>query len=151
SRSRYDFAVQTWLSPDRLARLRKDYAVEIVGFDESTRAMAPAAVYQPAERAAAGEMSNILGSVSTILANAAARGADAPASAVVVLSDGRDNAQVAESPAAVPLFAPLRGIPVHTVSLGGPNLQRDVAVVAVPLQEYLIADEEGLIAVRLIA
>ncbi len=149
SRSRYDFATQTWLSASRLARLRRSYDVEVQAFDAAARPVSAGELYRPAADVAVAGTSNVVASVGAAVADLPARGAAGSAgSAVVVLSDGRDTADA--PPAAATLLAGSRGVAVHTVSLGGPNLRRDVAVVAVPLQEYLLAGEEGRIAVRVI-
>lgn len=147
---RFAFIAERWLGAERLAELRRDYDVRVLGFDQSARPIQESLLRQPAEVSATGSITNVLGSVGAAVADASINGttADAGPATFVVLSDGRDTADAAA--AALGSLGGGNRAAVHTVTLGGPNLRRDVAVVAVPLQEYLLVDEEGQIAVRVV-
>ncbi len=139
--TRYDFARERWLSPSRLAALRESYDVELFAFDESLRAIGDQSLRQTGETAATAGVSNIAMSVTDSLARQ-----DAAGSAVLLLSDGRDTLDAPMYP--VGRLARAGSIPIYTVPLGGPSMSRDVAVIAVPRQPYLFAEEPGTIAVR---
>lgn len=141
--ARYDFARERWLTPDRLASLRDFYNVELFAFDETPRAITEKSLSQPGETAATAGVSNIATSVSDILATQGGAG-----SAVLLLSDGRDTLDMPMHP--VGELARAGSLPIYTVPLGGPSMSRDVAVVAVPRQPYLFAEEPGTIAVRVL-
>lgn len=156
--ARYDFITSRWLNAERLAAWRRHYDVRVLGFGESTQPLPDGALRHPAAEVATAGVSNVIGSVVSALASLPAAGVDKPPGAVVVLSDGRDTLIASGGGAAgggtfggSALFAAGRTAPVHTVALGGPTLQRDLTVVAVPLQEYLLAGEPGQIAVRVVA
>lgn len=142
--SRYDFAARQWLDPERLAALRRTYDVQLYAFDEQPRAIGEPLLRRPAAEVATARVSNIARSVSETIARIPT-GADG--SAVLLLSDGRDTRDEPFHP--VGRLARARSIPVHTVALGGIGMQQDLALVAAPMQEYLLAGEPGRIAVRL--
>lgn len=139
--TRYDFARERWLTPDRLAILRESYDVQLSAFDKSLRAITDHSLRQPGNVAATAGVSNIAQSVSD---NLATRGAEG--SAVLLLSDGRDTLDTPMYP--VGRLARAGSRPIYAVPLGGPSMSRDVAVIAVPRQPYLFAEEPGTIAVR---
>ncbi len=141
-RSRWDFVREQWLTDTRLNRLAADYELELVGFDTAPRPLGRAALSLPADRAATGSASHIIQSLNQIVA-----GLDAEDASLLVFSDGRDTHDAPAAPLAQ--LARARAIPIHTVPVGGPNLQRDVALVAIPQQAYLLAGEQGTIRARL--
>lgn len=148
--SRFDFIGKRWLTPARLRELGQTYRVEFFAFDESLRSTGSDLLNQPGtETAMAGE-SHIARSVSDSVMmsdgsgeNDSGGGGDGT---VLVFSDGRDTLDAPMQP--VGRLAQTRSVPIYTVPLGGPSVSRDVAVMAVPQQPYLFADEPGTIAVR---
>ena len=141
--TRYDYARLQWLSPDRLTKLRNDYDVRLYTFDKSLRAIDESRLDLTAARAATAGVSNIADSVADGLSSRLT-----PGSAMLVLSDGRDTFDAPMHP--VGEFARAAFTPIYTVPLGGPSMARDLAVIAVPAQPYLFADEPGSITVRVI-
>lgn len=148
--SRFDFIGERWLTPARLLELRESYRVEYFGFDESLRAINSNLLYQSASESAAAGVSNIARSVTDAVVTPGSSGESGvvaiTGSAMLVFSDGRDTLDAPMQP--VGRLALSRSTPIYTVPLGGPSLSRDVAVIAVPQQPYLFAEEPGSIAVR---
>lgn len=142
---RYEFAVNQWLGPDRLDELSDQFQIDLITFDAKARSSRVDALDPDAETAATARRSNI---VDTIQQTIARLPKAADGSAVLVLSDGRDSDNKPLQPAVT--LAKKRSIPVHTVTLGGASLTRDVALVAVPAQPYLLAGEAGVIDVRVV-
>ena len=143
--SRFDFAVSRWLSPDRLAELSRDFDVSLVGFDESPRPMTAAALRRAGSELAVARVSNIADSVNqtlTTLSNS--DGGDT----LLVLSDGRDTHDEAMTPVAQ--AAADQAVSVHAVPLGQALMQRDVALAAMPMQEFLFVNEQGQLTVRVL-
>jgi len=141
--SRFDFAVDRWLTPSRLASLRNDYTVELNGFDEAVRAISDETLRLSSERTASAGITNLAESVGSTVSKLT----HAAGSAVLLISDGRDTQSQPMHP--VGQLAGSASIPIYTVALGGPTLARDVALMAVPTQPYLFAGESGTIAVRI--
>lgn len=141
--SRYRFAVEHWLNESGLAALSEDFEVSLVGFDESPREISRSELEGPAAEKAAGERTLL---VDSLYRRISAYDPDTRR-AVLLLSDGHDSDD--RSPAMVIEAARRRDIPVHTVPLGGPRLERDLYLLALPQQDYLIAGEEGRLDVRI--
>lgn len=150
--TRYRFALERWLGPARLAELEMDHDVRLYSFGERVRAVLP-----PADRATQ-RSSNVVESTYELLSTMNSLNAETfknlsgeerfgGRGAVVILSDGRDSR--AANPAAATQLARARQIKLHTVTLGGTTLSRDVALTATPRQPYLMINEPGQIDVRL--
>ncbi|MBB6429558.1 hypothetical protein [Algisphaera agarilytica] len=142
--SRYRFALERWLDPQFLATLEAKHDVRVYSFGDRVRATLPDA------QDATHRKSNLVESTYDLLSTMNAMGsgtADSTGGAVVVLSDGRDN-RGADTTATAQL-AQARRVKLHTVTLGGPTLSRDVSLTAMPRQPYLMVNEPGLIDVRL--
>ena len=132
-----------WLDDDTLAALARDFDVELNGFDEEVRPLPRSQLSEPAAQLARGRATHLADSVS----NAAARvrrGQDG--AAMLVLSDGRDSRDAAIQPAAA--LAKARELPVFTVLVGRDSKVNDVAVLAVPMQDYLLPGEAGSVLVK---
>lgn len=132
-----------WLDDDTLAALARDFDVELSGFDEEVRPLPRSQLSEPAAQLARGRATHLADSVS----NAAARmrrGQDG--AAMLLLSDGRDSRDAAIQPAAA--LAKARELPVFTVLVGRDSKVNDVAVLAVPMQDYLLPGEAGAILVK---
>ncbi len=142
--SRIRFAAERWLTPDSLARLGSDVQVRAFSFDENTQ---PLALDSGSLGLLAAE-----GSATRIVRNLTRRLGELPqdhraARAVLLLSDGIDSDGI--HPAPLIAAARARGIPIHTVPLGGPRLEQDLSVLARPLQDLLIAGESGSIQIQI--
>lgn len=145
-RSRFGFAIDTWFHEDLLRRLGRDHDVDLVAFDESPRAVTASDLRTASDQSVYGRSTQVASSVADTIAAVAG---DSLGDAVIVLvSDGRDSLDKPILPVA--RLASARQIPIHTVCLGEPTLRRDLAIVAVPMQEYLFVKEFGHIAVRVV-
>lgn len=145
--SRFDFIGERWLTPARLQELRQTYHVELFAFDESLRSVGSDLLDRPGSVAATAGESHIARSVSDgVMIPGISRERISGGGAVLVFSDGRDTLDAPIRP--VGRLALSRSVPIYTVPLGGPSVSLDVAVMAVPQQPYLFADEPGTIAVR---
>jgi hypothetical protein len=142
--ARYDFATRQWLGDERIAEWSSRRQVLVQDIDEVAHAASLEQARRPAAEAATAARSRLARSVrAAVEAIPAVR----EGSAAIVLSDGHDSEEEGFSEAA--RRARERGLPVYTVCLGGPRLERDVHLVAVTRQDYLFADEEGQVSIRL--
>jgi len=144
--SRYRFALERWLSPAQLAQLESNHDVRVYSFGDRVHAALPDA------DDATQRSSNVVESTYELLStmnplNTGTSEQDSGGGAVVILSDGRDSR--AANPAAAAQLARARQIKLHTVTLGGATLGRDVSLTATPRQPYLMINEPGQIDVRL--
>jgi hypothetical protein len=142
---RYDFAVDRWLGQAQRDALSEHFQLNLVTFDAKATPASLDAIDPTADTAATARRSNIAEAIQSTVARLPP---SADGSAVLVLTDGKDSDNAPLQPAIS--LAKERSIPVHTVTLGGASLTRDVALVAVPAQPYLLAGEEGLIDVRVV-
>ena len=143
--SRYDFATKRWLNRENLERLRFRYDVALVRFDEKYRVIQGEFLSQPASTVATGGVSNIIHSVREVLSFFEG---DEKAASVLLISDGHDTSDASFQ--SVAKLARAKSIPIHTLALGGSSGARDITLAAIPMQEYLLAGEEGQIAVRVL-
>lgn len=143
--ARYEFAINQWLSDQQLEAVAKDFQINLVTFDGQPKKARIDALSPSAKDAATARRSNIADAIQQTLAQLP-DGADG--SAVLIISDGKDSADAPFQPAV--LTAKERSMPVHTVTLGGANLTRDLALIASPAQPYLLAGEPGLLDVRVV-
>ena len=142
---RLDFAVQHWLGQEQLTRLSADHRVNLIAFDEAPRALLESALRRPAEDLAAGRETNVAQSVTSVVSE---MGDGAAGSALVLISDGHDTLDESVRPVAD--LARARSVPIHTVTLGGPDLQRDLSLVAIPEPDYLFVGEKGRIVAKVL-
>ncbi|MEM9019026.1 MAG: hypothetical protein AAGC44_00565 [Planctomycetota bacterium] len=142
---RYNFARQYWLSDEQIANLGEAFDIDLVTFDAQPRAGDLARLAVEAESAATARHTNVPESVQQTVA-ALPVGADG--SALLLLSDGRDSDDASYQAAA--LLAKQRSVPVHTVTLGGSSLTRDLALYTTLAQPYLLAGEPGRLDVRVL-
>lgn len=134
---------QEWLGRDFLTSLRSKYELRMQGLDAALRPLSEEALAQPAADLAAGHSSNIADGLSKTILDAPFGSQD---SVILLLSDGHDSTDAAMLPVA--LLGKARGVLVNTVCFGGPTEQRDLALVALPRQEYLLAGEPGQIVAQ---
>lgn len=142
---RYEFAVNHWLSDEQIKSLGKRFQIDLITFDASAKQARVEALDPSAETAATAKRSNITDTLQKTIAQLP-KAADG--SAILMLTDGKDSDNKPLQPTVT--LAKERSMPVHTVTLGGASLARDVALVAVPAQPYLLAGEEGVIDVRVV-
>jgi hypothetical protein len=140
---RLAFAQRTWLTRPLLAELAGHYNVRLMGLDESLRPLGESALRRPADELATGGVTHLAECIRQAL-GAAEAGTSATGDArtcLLVLSDGADSDDAPLAP--LGQLARARGVPVHTVCLGGPAVQPDLFLLAVPQQQYLLAGETG--------
>lgn len=142
---RYEFAVNRWLNDERVNALSEQFQIDLITFDAKARQARADALGPDAQTAATARRSNI---VDTIQQTVARLPKAADGSAVLMITDGKDSDNKSLQPTVT--LAKERSIPIHTVTLGGASLTRDVALVAVPAQPYLLAGEPGIIDVRVV-
>jgi len=142
--SRLALARAKWLSPGQIEALSETYDVQLRGFDASVSPLDPSALAGPLEALAVGRVTRIGDSVRTALGELADGGGG---SALLVISDGRDSTGEPLGPVAQ--LARARGVPVHTLCLGGATRQSDIVVVALPAQQYMLAGETSHIIARI--
>jgi hypothetical protein len=138
---RFRCAADRWLSAERRKAFAEHYEVRLLGFDSSLRPLAPSRLGEPADRLAAGRASRIAHCVTEALTGSGAKDA-----AMLVLSDGRDTDSTGVHDAA--MLARARDVPIFTACFGGPTQQRDVQLVALARQEFLLAGEPGHVVAR---
>jgi len=142
--ARYDYAVRHWLDAARLGEWGKRRGVHLHHIGDQDQEVSLEQARQPASVAAVEGQSLLARNVRWAIDGIPTV---KPGSAMLVLSDGHDSEE--ESFAEAARRARERGIPVYTVCLGGPRLERDLHLVAVSRQEFLFAGEEGQISARI--
>jgi len=142
--SRLRFAVDRWLDEAFLSRVRADYNVRLIGYDQTPRPVSPDQLSGPDDEVATGNTSRVAASIQQAVGDRP----DDAGGALVVIGDGRDTGgEPFQTPARL---ARGKGLPIYTVTLGGASLQRDLAVVAQPAQPYLLTGEPGEISIRVL-
>lgn len=142
--ARYDFAVRNWLDESHLNEWAKTRTVRLSHVGAQERAVSEDQARKPAAEAAQDNRSFLARNVRSAIDGVK----DVrPGTAALFLSDGHDSDE--ESFADAANRARARGIPVYTVCLGGPRLERDLHLVPVMRQEFLFAGEEGQMSVRI--
>jgi len=149
-RSRIAFALGRWLGEPTRQALSKRFDLRLLGFAADTQPMSPGLTGGAAEEIATGRATHLIGTVREQLLKrtpSLPSTDEARASAgIVVISDGHDSANVAARPVAK--LARSRHLPIHTLTLGGPTEPRDLALIALPRQDYLMAGEGGELLTR---
>lgn len=140
SASRFRYAVANWLNPSRLENLSREADLSLMAFDAELRPLAAGELVGNFDALAAGMNTRLTTSVSSALAQVPP---SAAGSALLILSDGRDLEGLPVSSAAA--AAKRAGIPIHTVCLGAKTSERDLALTAAPMQDYLMTGEPGKI------
>lgn len=139
-RSRIQHVLDYWLTAGQLAKLREQYDVKLTGFDKRVRGLTNQTLQHEPGELATGDETNYADSLSAALLDEHEPGA------VLLIGDGHDSER--RPLAAAAALAQKRNVPIHTLPVGSDVPQRDVAVVAVPRQDYLLAKETGQILVR---
>lgn len=140
---RLDAARSGWLSEATLAALSRDFDVELNGFDDDVRPLPRQKLAGPSSELATGRTTRLADSVA---ASVARMRRSPEGAAMLVVSDGRDSADAAIQPAAA--LARQRQLPVFTALVGRDSNVSDAAVLAVPMQDYLLPGESGALLVK---
>jgi len=141
--SRFQTVQDKILYENRLRTLSKEFQVEIHGFDETVHPLSTSELYGDPNQVATGRATHLSECVTSFVSEIPANEEGA---SLIVISDGRDTQSDPISVAAA--AAKSRNVPVHTVALGGQTLRADLAVMAVPMQDYLLPEEPGAILVK---
>ena len=141
--SRFEVVQQRLLNESRLQTLSREFQVEMHGFDETVHPLSTADLYGDPKEVATGRATHLSECVASFVSEIPTNEEGA---AVVVISDGRDTQSDPISVAAA--AARSRNVPVHTIVVGGQTLRSDIAVMAVPMQDYLLPNEPGAILVK---
>ncbi len=142
--SRIRFTLQRWLSDRHIAELESAYNVHVFQFNSTTQPLTHQLMQLSDAELATGSQSRITEQIRAALVDlpAGQRGAS-----VLVLSDGHDSQ--AEPLTSAATIARTRDIIVHTATMGGASVQRDLSLTAFAEQKFLVAKEPGRIIVNL--
>jgi hypothetical protein len=141
--SRFEMVQERILNESRLRTLSREFQVEIHGFDETVHPLTTSGLYGDAKEIATGRATHLAECVTSFVNGIPANEEGA---SLIVISDGRDTQSDPISVAAA--AARNRNVPVHTIALGGQTVRSDLAVMAVPMQDYLLPGEPGAILVK---
>lgn len=141
--SRFEVVQERILNENRLRTLAREFQVEIDGFDETVHPLSPSGLHGDAKEIATGHATHLSECVASFISGIPTT--EEPGS-LIVISDGRDTQSDPISMAAA--AARSRNLPVHTIALGGQTTRSDLAVMAVPMQDYLLPGEPGAILVK---
>lgn len=141
--SRMAFAQQKLLTQQRLLTFQKDFDVELSGFDEIVKPLPASTLQQSGDELATGRATHLAECLRSALTASKSHDAE---TVFLVISDGHDSQDEPVQSAA--MLAGNLNIPIHTVALGGESHTTDLAVLAVPMQEYLLPGEPGAILVK---
>lgn len=142
--SRIAFALKELLTPERLLSFHMDFDVEISVFDETLRPLSTSQLVADGNELATGKATHLAESLRSALNASNTRDRQ---TTFLVISDGRDSQD--ESVQSAAMLAGTLGIPIHTIALGGESRTTDLALLAVPVQEYLLPGEPGAILVKI--
>ncbi len=142
-RSRISAVQEAWLTPERVEELSQVSRPDFYEFDDTLRAALIDKLRGDEQAVAAGRATHLAQSVRQCVEQSYG---ESEGVAILVISDGRDSADAPMG--RLGLLARARGIPIHTVCVGGPTMQKDMVVSVSPGQRYLLAGSEGYIRVR---
>lgn len=140
---RIEFAIDRWISERQLRELTREFDLELIAFDVQFRTLPTALLATQRSQLATGQATHLAECLGNVLSFQ--RAAD-DGSSLIVLTDGRDSEDAPLQAAAA--VARSKTLPIYTVGLGGATLNDDVAILAVPMQDYLLPGEGGSILVR---
>ena len=143
AQARVEFARTQWLTQERLRRLSDQFEVDLQRFDILTQPLATSQLANDLRPISTGRGTRL---AEAVLWTASRMPTSADPGSMLVLSDGHDTDQASIQPAAA--LARTKQIAISTVTLGGSRSERDVALLAVPMQEYLLPNEPGSILVK---
>lgn len=143
SDARIEYVVRQVLDEPQLRRLREDFEVTVLGFDEQVHPVPEGQLQREPAQLATGRATNLAESVTAALTQMNPQAGDA----VILISDGRDTNDASMQPAAS--LAETKHVPIYSVGVGGAESTVDAALLAVPLQDYLLPNEPGGILVKL--
>lgn len=143
--ARIDYAARTWLNPEFRRKLAEQYSLRFTGLDAALRPLVDHEAQSLLKRTD-GRQSLIADSLRALFLDMPERQA-ALGTAILLISDGHDSASA--SPALPGQMALRRGVPIHTVTLGGPSLVRDVTLTAYQSSDVLFPGETATLTVEI--
>jgi hypothetical protein len=143
SDARIEYVVRQVLDEPQLQRLQEEFQVSLLGFDEQTHPLPMGPLQREPAQLATGRATHLAESVTGALTQMNPQAGDA----VILISDGRDTNDASMQPAAS--LAESKHVPIYSVGVGGAESTVDAALLAVPLQDYLLPNEPGGILVKL--
>ena len=143
-KSRLDYARENWLNEKFISELKSAGIPKIVAFDEVLTPKPAQIATAPADKIATGRQTLIAQCMSQLINQMDHTDTER---SIVMISDGHCSEE--SNHKQIARLARNRGIPIHTISLGGPTIQKDLILVAIPNQQYLLANKKGSISVEL--
>jgi hypothetical protein len=141
--SRLEFVQERILSESRLRSLAREFRVEVDSFDTSLHSMSLWSIHGDPNALASGPATHLSECVAAAVSQVSTQEND---TSLVVISDGRDTEGEPVNLAAT--SARNRNLPIDTIVVGSQTLSADVAVLAAPMQNYLLPNEPGAIFVK---
>ncbi|QNN21255.1 hypothetical protein HED60_02890 [Planctomycetales bacterium ZRK34] len=143
--TRLQAAIDRWLAPDQLDTLSQTFDIRLNTFADDTQTTTAAALSASDADLSRGRATHYAQSITDVLLTTTRRPGDD--NALLLLGDGHDSDNRPLAPAI--MLAKSRNTAVHTVVAGSDTQPRDLALIALPTQEYLLADEPGSIIARI--
>jgi len=140
--SRLDLIRNQWLTPDNLRAWRQHAEVSLLAFDDTPRPR-PIGLEQLDQPQNRSSDTRLIAAVQ----QAVTRGDADRSAGVLVLSDGRDTTGQSLPPTI--RLAQQRGLAIHSVTLGGASLRRDLSVAAAVEPARLIVNEAGTLRIMI--
>jgi hypothetical protein len=144
-RDRFAAMRDTWLDAASLDRLAAVAELDVRLVGEVSEAVGRSVLDRMPSDAAMSRETNLLKAIGESLGAAAVNAGDGHR--ILLLSDGRDTSGSSPSPTIE--LARSRGVPIDTACFGAAVVRRDLALQAAGTQEFLYAEEEGSLIVRL--
>ena len=144
-KARIEFAVRQWLSADRLDQLARTHEIDLQRIDVELAPLSPS-LASPSDEPGAPGTARVSRIIECVHKSLMTGGENSTGQSILLLSDGHDSTDLPPLPVA--LLGRARNVPIHTVCLGGPVAQRDLALVAMARQEYVLAGEPGEIVAK---
>lgn len=140
--SRWEFALKHWLNPGMFRKLSENGTLSLRTFDSAVQAVDAASLLNTGTNGVFGSETRMISSLETVLDERQ------DLQDIILVSDGHDSLETSAS--SLIARAKDKGVRIHSVPLGGPRLERDLHVVGVLQQPYLIAKEKGVLRVRIL-
>jgi hypothetical protein len=140
--TRLAVAAERWLGQPFRARLGRHAKLQLFGLGEQLSSLAAIDSGDLEKLAERGRGTHLAANLATLLDQQR----QLELTALLVLSDGHDTQDASSAPVAS--LARSRKVPIHTVTFGSVSQRKDLALLSVPMQEYLLPGEPGALLVR---
>ena len=142
--SRLALAKENWLNSRFLSRLRSESDVTLYGFGERLVTLDAEPLLDMELVDVDRQVTHVERSLTNVLSRFSFSTAENPS--ILLLTDGHDTEDASLNAASA--LAVARGVAVHTVAFGSAQNSSDLALLATPLQPYLLPGEPGAILVK---